>query len=181
MTEMTDNIALGGDGHANHALAVLRSETREGELGHHVSLVPGVDFNADPALEPSGRFTSPAGRVVELDFKAGPNPGGWVGLHVKVPAEDLRNAGAFGFAARLSAPDVQVARACLRSGTPDGFQDCFFDKHLLFRPDEASHVDALPIHHRDLLPIQAPWRELVFFLPTRSFQLSVIDLRLFVV
>ena len=86
-----------------------------------------------------------------------------------------------GFAARIAAPEILVARACLRSGTEEGFVDCFFDKHLLFRPEEASHVDALPVHHRADLPLRAPWRELILFLPTDDFRLSLIDLRVFVV
>lgn len=178
---MIDNIALGADGQANHALAVMRSQTSEGDLGSHVDFLPGVMLHADPALELSGRYRSPEGRLLELDARTGPTPGGWVGLHVALPAEDLRNAGALGFAARIAAPEILIVRSCLRSGTPGGFEDCFFDKHLLFRPEEASHVDVLPVHHRDSLPVRAPWRELVFFLPATAFQLSLIDLRIFVV
>ncbi|MEN9063025.1 hypothetical protein [Ponticoccus litoralis] len=100
---------------------------------------------------------------------------------MRLPAEKLHHVGTIGFAARIAAPEVFVARAALRSGGPDGFVDCFFDKHLLFRPEEASHVDAIPVHYREPVPAEAAWRELILFLPTHSFRLSIIDLRLFVV
>lgn len=178
---MTDSITPGGDGQANHVLAVLREDTREGALASDVDFLPGLSFHADPALGLSGSFTSPEGRILDLDARTGPDTGGWVALHVALPAPDLRRVGFFGFVARLSAPDITVVRACLRSGTADGFVDCFFDKHLLVRPEEASHLDVLPLQYRDQIPMQAPWRELILFLPTHDFRLSLIDLRLFIV
>lgn len=178
---MIDSIALGGDGQANHTLAVLRADRLKGNLQTDLRFLPGLELHADPALAVSGRFTSPEGRLLELDLKTGPAPGGWIGLHLSLPVNDLRKAGVIGFAARFAAPEIQVVRACLRSGVPGGFEDCFFDKHLLLRAEEASHVDALSVHHRERLPLRAPWRELVLFLPTRDFRLSLIDLRVFVV
>lgn len=178
---MVDNIALGADGQANHTLSVLRGGSFEGTLETDVSFLPGLKLNADPALELSGSYHSPAGRLLEFDAKTGPNPGGWIGLHLDVPASDLGHAGVIGFAARFAAPEIMVARVCLRSGTENGFEDCFFDKHLLLRAEEASHVDALSVNHSAALPVYAPWRELVVFLPNRAFQLSLIDLRVFIV
>lgn len=178
---MTDSITPGADGQANHTLAVLREATREGSLASDVDFLPGLALHADPALELSGSFTSPKGRILEFDARTGPNPGNWLGLHLALPASDLRQIGVVGFVARLSAPEIMVMRACLRSGTPDGFVDCFFEKHLMVRPEEASHLDALPVQYRDQIPMQAPWRELIFFLPTHDFRLSLIDLRLFIV
>ena len=178
---MTDSIALGPDGQANHTLALLRGEDRDGSLSSEMVFVPGLRLHADPVLEASGTWRSPKGRLLEFNLTSGSGHGGWCGLHVTVPATDLERTGVLGFAARIAAPEMHVARACLRSGTPDGFVDCFFDKHLLFHPEEASHLDALPVHHRDNIPPSAPWREIVIFLPTTSFRLSVTDLRVFVV
>lgn len=178
---MVDNLALGADGQANHTLTTFRNDSFEGPLASDVTFLPGFKLNADPALEVSGSYHSPKGRLLELDIRTGPNPGGWIGLHLDLPAQDLGHAGVLGFAARIAAPEIQVARVCLRSGTKDGFEDCFFDKHLLLRSEEASHVDALSIAHRTGLPVTAPWRELVLFLPTRAAQLSLIDLRVFIV
>ncbi|MEM8582355.1 MAG: hypothetical protein AAGF50_14255 [Pseudomonadota bacterium] len=175
-----DNIALGPDGQANHALAVLRQEAREGELSESVHFLPGVDLYADPSLGLTGRYSSPEGRILELDAHTS-GQGNWCGFHVRLPAAKLDHVGSIGFAVRIAAPEVFVARAALRSGGPEGFVDCFFDKHLLFRPEEASHVDAIPVHYREPVPMEAAWRELIFFLPTSNFRLSFVDLRLFVV
>lgn len=178
---MVDSIAPGADGQANHTLSVLRGGVSQGELSADVGFIPGLKLTADPALELAGNYRSPEGQLLEFDATTGPNPGGWIGLHLDLPAENLSNVGILGFAARFTAPEITVARVCLRSGTDGSFEDCFFDKHLLMRPEEASHVDALSIHQRDRLPVRAPWRELVVFLPTRTFRLSLIDLRVFIV
>ena len=181
---MRDNIFPGGDGQANYTLGLLRDDFREGPLGPDVAFLPGMRLHSDPALELSGWYRSPHGSLLELDLRTGAKPGGWVGLHIRLPATDLRQAGFIGFAARFVAPDDQpahqVIRACLRSSTADGFEDCFFDKHMLFRPEEATHVDALPVHQRSTLPPLAAWRELLLFLPTQSCRISFLDLRTFV-
>ena len=169
------------DGPANRTLEVMRSKTSQGALSSDIRFVRGFKLHADPALELTGEYRSPAGRLLELDARTGPNPGGWVGLHLSLPSHDLSDMGVVGFAARIAAPEVLVVRACLRSGTGTGFVDCFFDKHMLFRAEEASHVDALQVRERTDLPMRAPWREVILFLPTRSFQLSLIDMRVFVV
>lgn len=177
---MIDSIAIGADGHANHVLAILRNGDHTGDLSQDVTFLPGLKLNADPALALSGQYTSPAGWLLQLDVQID-NPGSWVGLHLDLPANDLSHVGVIGFAARIAGPEVLMARACLRSGSDSGFVDCFFDKHLLFRPEETSHLDAVSVAQRMMLPVQAPWRELILFLPTESFTLSLIDLRVFVV
>jgi len=177
---MTDSIALGPDGQLNHALAVLRQESREGELGTDVAFLPSIKWHADPALELKGRYSSPEGRLLELDSQPA-GRGGWNALHLSFPARNLRPYGALGFALRSSSPEIQVVRACIRSGVEGGFEDCFFSKHILVRAEESSHIDALPTHQQPRLPLEAPWRELVLFFPTDPFQMSLIDLRVFLV
>lgn len=177
---MTDSIAIGADGQANQTLEFMRKEHRAGELGTDLTFLPGLELHADPELNLSGSWTSAESEVLEIDA-AIPGLGGWVGLHLSLPVGTTRGHGVLGFAARIRAPEIFVARACLRSGRDGGFVDCFFDKHLLFTPDEASHVDALQLHQRDTIPEEAPWRDLILFLPTESFRLSVIDWRVFVV
>lgn len=177
---MTDNIALGPDGQVNHVLTLLRNGAAEGDLQENVVFMPGIELHADPALGLSGSYRSPEGRILEFDARM-EAPGGWCGLHLTLPATDLRRYGVLGFACRSSAPDLHMVRACIRSGREDGFEDCFFDKHILIRPEEATHVDALSVHHQDRLPMEAPWREFVLFLPVESFRLSLIDLRVFLV
>lgn len=175
-----DNIALGPDGQANHTLAVLRDSTLDGPLGENVTFLPGVVLHADPALELQGTWRSPPGRLLELEAEPA-GSGDWIGLHIPLPIADLGAIGAVGFAARASASQVTVLKACLRSGVGKGFVDTFFDKQVLLRPEEASHVDVLSPRMRADLPEQAPWRELILFLPTEAFRIALIDLRVFAV
>jgi len=177
---MTNSIALGPDGQVNHTLSVLRNESRKGALAKHVPLLPGVDLHIDPALRIAGRYSSPKGRLLEIDARP-TREGSWAAFHVALPVRDLRTYGALGFVLRGTAPDMQVIRACVRSGIKDGFADCFFDKHVLLRSEESSHVDALSVQDRPNLPDISDWRELVLFLPTRAFRASLIDLRVFLV
>ncbi|MDJ0820332.1 MAG: hypothetical protein QNJ09_00810 [Paracoccaceae bacterium] len=177
---MTDSIAIGGDGQANQTLTLLRHEQRSGELASDVRFLPGLDLHADPALGLTGHWRTNESEVLSFEATA-EGVGGWVGLHLSLPVETMRGRGVVGFAARIRAPEILTTRACLRSGRADGFVDCFFDKHLLFMPEEASHVDALQISQRDTIPEEAPWRELILFLPAESFRLSLLDWRVFVV
>jgi hypothetical protein len=177
---MTDSIRIGPDAHSNSLLAQLREGQSEGEIGNEVDFLPGVILRADPALGISGRYSSPAGRLLDLEVSCA-EAGDWFALHVNLPAHDLGECGVIGFACRGSAATVEVIRPCLRSGTANGFVDCFFDKHVLMQPEERTHLDALAVHHREALPVTAPWRELVLFLPTKGFRLSLGDLRVFAV
>lgn len=177
---MTDNLALGPDAQANHALSLLRDSALDVPLENETPLAPGINLFADPALQISGRVRSPQGRLLEIDATMGA-PGGWFGLHIGLGAPDLTHRGIVGIASRGTSAQMQVLRAALRSGESDGFVDCFFDKHILTSPEGASHLDAIPLAERDTVPAKAPWRELVLFLPTQSFQLSLQDLRLFIV
>lgn len=176
-----DNLGFGADGDLNHKLAILRGGTSSGRLATTADIAPGVKLFSDPVLELQGEYRSPAGALLELDVKAKPQNGAWAGLHFLLGAADMQDAGVIGFAARIAAPETLMLKACVRSGTPEGFVDCLFDKHLLFRAEEASHVDALPIGRRENLPRTAPWRELILFLPLEDFELSLLDLRVFIV
>ena len=169
------------DNQGNDALSLLRSRNQQGPLSDTITFVPGVELHADPALGITGNYHSPTGQILEVESKMA-NAGEWVGLHVALPALDVSNNGMLGFAARLSASEVFMIQACLRSGLDEGgFKDHFFEKHLLLRPEAASHLDALSVHQTYDFPIKAPWRELILFLPTKDFKLSLIDLRVFVV
>lgn len=174
---MTDTSAAGP---ANQALAKLRAGAREGKLSSHVKVCRGIDLRADPALQLGGRYASPRERILELSAQPA-GQGAWCGLHLKLPACDLRGYGALGFVLRGMAPQLQMLRGCVRSGTRDGFSDCFFGKHVLLRPEETGHADALMLTGGPQLPLQAPWRELVLFLPTGAFELTLTDWRVFLV
>lgn len=176
-----DNLALGPDGQANHVLALWGSGTAEAALENDLTFLPGLELHADPALGMTGRYRSPAGWLLEIEAEM-TGAGKWFALHLALPAQDLTGYGVLGFALRASANGMHIVRACLRSGLEDGgFQDYFFDKHILLRPEEATHLDALPLRQIWELPIQAPWREIVLFLPPQDIRLSLIDLRVFIV
>ncbi|MFV0383282.1 hypothetical protein [Paracoccus sp. (in: a-proteobacteria)] len=179
---MTNSIALGADGELNHTLAVLRQATPAGRLASRTKIMPGISWHADPALELEGNYSSPGGRLLEIETRPRAE-GAWNALHLSLPARDLRGCGVLGFALRSATPDMLVLRACLRSGlqSGSGFEDCFFTKHVLVRPEESVHLDALPAHHQPRLPLEAPWRELVLFFPVTAFRFSLIDLRVFLV
>lgn len=177
---MKENIAIGPDAQINHTLAVLRDGVTEGHMGNEVQLLPGVMLHADPALQVGGRYASPEGRLLEMDVTAGAE-GGWLALHLSLAGRDYSDYGFVGLACRIAAPEPITVQPCLRSGTKKGFVDCFYDKHVLAMPEEASHLDALSIHNRPNVPLQAPWRELILFMPTHSFRWSLLDLRIFVV
>lgn len=177
---MSDNLRIGPDARINHALTVLRDGRSSGNLAEEVHLMPGIRLLCDPALQISGRFDSPPGRVLEIEARMD-GPGNWCALHLEIGAPDLGDCGFVGLAARLSAPKAEVLHPALRSGTAEGFVDCFFDKHMLALPDPASHIDALPARDRETLPRLAPWRELVLFLPLTGFSLALHDLRFFAV
>lgn len=175
------NIDLGAHADVNYRLAIYRNDEAEGEIGNVTEIGAGLTLRADPALQMSGRYASPRGRLLEIDATANAT-GHWLGLHIPVTAADLADHGVFGFACRGSAPEFTVIRACLRSGRRvAGYRDCFFDKHILLHPTEASHVDAISLQTRDEVPQKAPWRELILFLPPDSVRLSLSDLRVFLV
>ncbi len=177
---MSDDLRTGPDGQANHLLSVLRESAAEGPLGPGTEILPGLVFHAHAGLGAEGHWRSPPGRLLDLEVTT-TGEGPWMALHLSLGAPDLAECGVVGLACRSAAADQLVIRTCLRSGTADGFEDSFFDKHLLARPEEATYLDALPVHRGERVPLRARWRELVLFLPTRSLRWSLIDLRVFAV
>lgn len=159
-------------------LAAHRQDQGSGQIGADTKFLPGLILHADPALQISGQWRSPRGRLLELDVKTG-GTGAWIGLHLALDAADLSGCGWLGFACRLAAPEEIMIQPCLRSGTPDGFTDCFFDKHILAVPELRNHLDALHPATNRHIPETAPWRELILFLPRQDFRLYLHDLRPF--
>ena len=158
----------------------------EGHISDNVEFCPGFCLHAAPELGAGGTWRSPAGRVLELDIttrEGGQNRGNWMALHLRLEgATDLAGdltGGWIGFACRHAAPEQQMIRPVLRSGTQDGFSDCFFDKHILATPEARNHLDAINMATNRTIPERAPWRELVLFLPKRALRWHLHDLRLF--
>ena len=175
-----NSLRTGADGEANSKVGLLRSKRKSGALSEQVVLLPGLVFEADPKLGIGGTYSSPENRLIEIDAKMAA-AGDFTVLHINLSAKDISGQGVVGFALQGTAPEYVSIAACLRSGTDDGFVDCFFDKHILLQPDPSVHVDAMSLQHRVGIPTTAPWRQIVFFLPTEDFRLSIHDLRLFLV
>lgn len=158
--------------------AAHRQDLGAGQITADTEFRPGLSLHADPALQVSGQWRSPPGRLLELDVNIG-GTGAWIGLHLALDAAELSDCGWLGFACRLAAPEEVMIRPCLRSGTPDGFTDCFFAKHILAVPELRNHLDALHPATNRHIPETAPWRELILFLPRQDFRLYLHDLRPF--
>lgn len=138
----------------------------------------GITLRPDPAGKYLGTWSSPRGRLLEIDMTP-QHPGAWLGLHVPWPIPHLSALGWIGFAARSSARNIMAIRACLRSGTESGFQDQFFPVDIVSDCAATDHFDLISPRHLPDLPLQAPWRELVFFLPpAKPFRWALQDLRL---
>jgi hypothetical protein len=177
---MPHNIALGPAAGTNHALEILRGQNRPlSDWSPETGIAPALHLVLDPDAVFDGHWSSPRGRLLDLEGEMR-HPARWFALHVPLDALDLSDRAILGFAARLSAPQTLPIRACLRSGRPGGFSDCFFDKPVLPSSDAGLHLDVLDMARHDISD-DAPWRDLVLFLPTRAFRLSLHDLRLFVV
>jgi len=164
----------------NHALCALRHASSEGRIRTVTPFQPGLSLQADPDLMVDGEFRSPAGRLLELDVTTA-GTGSWIALHIRLVDPDLSDCAYLGFACRHAAPGELAIQPCLRSGTADGFSDCFFTKHILSVPEPLNHVDALHIPTRRAISETAPWRELVLFLPRHDFRWDLHDLRLFAI
>lgn len=168
--------------HTAPLATVLREQRQDrsegGDLADFVKFRPGLSLHADPALRIGGHWRSPAGRLLELEI-ACPGTGQWIALHIALNAADLTAAAWIGFACRSAGLNDLMIRPCLRSGTDDGFTDCFFDKHILATAEPQAHVDALHVASHRTIPETAPWRELVLFLPRQDCRWHLHDLRPF--
>lgn len=162
-------------------LTAFHQQISHGDLrADTTQLAPGVLLHADPELQLTGRYSSSAGRFLDLHLMP-QGTGDWLGLHLPLPQPDFTDIDYFGFVCRAAASASWMLRACLRSGFAEGgFRDCFFDKHLLTSARPHSHMDALYLDSHPNLPLQAPWRELVLFLPRQDCQLNLLHLYPFV-
>jgi hypothetical protein len=162
----------------NAKLQALRSNSCCGTLGASTVFGAGVQLNSDTSLQLQGEFRSPPGWLLELKMRPD-GRGAWCGLHLDLPPFDVSADSIFGFTARGAASHKAVVSACLRSGRGQSFSDAFFDRHLMLRPEEIAHTDALQARIGLEIPAQADWRQLVLFLPCEAIRLSLIDLRIF--
>lgn len=151
----------------DEALGPLRLDVSEKQdvVAASTELAPGVWLHGDPEARFEGTWASPAGRLCEitLDVQTG---GRWLALHLTLPPLEADGLRWISLVMRVHAARPVALRPCLRSGTEDGFVDTFWDRHLLATPAERDHQALLTLAHHPDLPLQAPWRELVLFLPS---------------
>ena len=164
-----NNITLGADGRANYAISILRASNQKGELKHQNEFAPGVKLLVSPELAISGEWQSKEAELLSMEAEIS-GEGGWVALHITLPFESTLPYGVCGVVARTKAPQDLVANVCLRSGKEEGFEDQFFEKQMYFTPDESTHLDVIDLHRSQFVPKSSPWRELIIFLPSKSFQ-----------
>lgn len=137
----------------------------------------GPMLHAAPELRAAGHWSSPDGRLIEIDARI-EAPGRWLALHLALPDAGLDDVRWLMLAVRSSAAEACVIRPCLRTGTPGGFRDDFLPRAILAQPRESDHHDLLAPGRMPDLPRQAPWRELILFLPSASSTHLVLhDLR----
>jgi hypothetical protein len=113
----------------NRDLSAFRDSAGGGRLGTVTRIGPHLTLRIDPEAKARGRWTSPAGTLVDLDI-AVDHPGGWCSLHLGLDpagpgpagpgAADLGPAEEIGLACRTRAGGFDLVRPVLRSGTAQG-------------------------------------------------------------
>jgi hypothetical protein len=142
-------------------------------------VVEDIWFHIDPKAELRGTWSSPRGRMLELETKLA-TPGDWCALHLRLDL-DVAACAYVGLVARTVAAQSLVTRACLRSGIEDGFHDQFFARQILSQPGQSDHIDMLAPAQCPDMPACALWHEFILFLPpNRSISWALHDLRLIV-
>jgi hypothetical protein len=177
---MAHNIQLGPDAEVNHAVAVLRAAQATGEVTSEAHLVPGVYFALDPERPTAGTMATEEGDALSVRFEI-EGKARWLGLHLPLGPIDLSEHHVLGVVCRSQAPQAITTRIAIRSGDGAGFSDCFLPKRMVSFGEDSTHLDVLLLEKAANLPAVAPWRELILFLPTASFEITVRDLRVFVV
>jgi hypothetical protein len=161
-------------------LAALRALEFTGPAVNGQHLVPGVFF----AFEATGpdvlRVESRPGSLV--GFAIGDTlPGRWLTLHVVMGATDFSACKIIGFACRARAEGPATFRVCLRSGVEAGHRDVMIGAPVETGPAGTVHLEVLTLADSPILPLIAPWRELVVFFQTDTPAITLEDFRLIVI
>lgn len=176
---MEHNVDFGAEAQANHSLAILRAmECDDDAVEPGARFAPGIFLSVDPESDTQTRIISRPGTLLELNFTT-TRAGGWLSLNIELGEFDLTGRDVIGFMCKSRAEDTITFRACLRSGSADGFHDAFFGKRVISYDAQSTHADLIKLEERGDIPATAPWRELVLFFPTDLRQLSLTDLSLF--
>ncbi|MFN3526082.1 MAG: hypothetical protein ACK4YU_08315 [Paracoccus sp. (in: a-proteobacteria)] len=180
---MTNNILTGPDAQARFVLQMLRTQDSKGTIGPGDNpLSEGSFLSIDPEAGVTGRYQSTPGEVVSLTMQpaTGKKPR-WQGYHIPLGPFDMSEAGVFGVVARSIAPASVTTRICLRSGRDGQFTDSFLPKTMVSFSQASTHLDVLDLSNAPDVPRRAQWRELILFFRPGPVELTLQDLRLFLV
>lgn len=160
-------------------LVRFHSDFSSGSLGNHAELSGKALFlNASPEIEVSGNWRSPVGRFLELECTV-EGKGDWLGLHLSLDPANIDTYNYLLLMLRIDGSNCSLMRVCLRSVFLDGsFRDIFFDKHLFPNVRPSTHLDALYLDAYPTLPDNCAFRELVIFLPVKSFKFHIHHMKL---
>lgn len=179
MVELVGNHSFGPEAHLNQISYVLKATTLNGDISPRVDLVPDVFITFDHEGEIEGAFSSPEGSLLSMSYRV-IKPPRWVALHFAMGDVDFSGHSVLGIVARSEAPVATMFRMCVRSGTEDGFSDCFFSKHVVSFSEVSTHIDLLRFgQDGKSIPSRAPWRELILFFKIADQKLTVNDLKIF--
>ncbi|MCC6002061.1 MAG: hypothetical protein JJU19_14540 [Pararhodobacter sp.] len=161
--------------------ANLEQLAKRGDSGPLVSgerLAQGIWFDMDSEqAQQDAKYSIPPDGLISFSLKAA-RPGRWFTLNIDIGANDLSSVKVFGFAARSQAPKTVIARACLRSFHADGFEDVFFNQHLVAFSENSSHADAIWTEQHPILRQAVNWRTLIFFFDPAEVDWVFDDLRI---
>ena len=160
-------------------LASMRRNRHSGGALLHEQSIGKLRLSIDPMAEVSGSWTSPIGRVVEVELKLS-SPPRWIAVHIDMPEVNFAQFKWVGFALRHGASNLMPYRAAIRSYQPRGaaFHDLFFPRELIANAASADHFDLIDPSQKPDLPANATRRELVLFLSAISdVRWSLHDLR----
>lgn len=160
-------------------LVKFHSDFASGSLGNAAEFSGRALFiNASPEIEVSGNWRSPVGRFLELECTV-EGKGDWLGLHLSLDPAKIYTYSYLFLLLRINGHCSSLMRVCLRSVFLDGsYRDIFFDKHLFTDVRPRTHLDALYLDAYPDLPDNCAFRELVIFLPVKSFKLHIHHLKL---
>lgn len=160
-------------------LAELRAFEGAGPLSEDGTILPGAFLAMDRQQgEMGASFASAPGVLLDLQVTV-TRPGRWLALNFALGNRDLSGLEVLGLWCRLRAPQVVTAKLAVRTGLGEGFEDAAFTRHLVAFPDSATHVDVLQLADFPVLWAEASWRNLMLTFETKSFALTIEDLRIF--
>ncbi len=176
---------------ANALRTRLRDRREAGPVvpGRHI--VPGVWIAADTQTGRLAAETAPVpGALLGLAMRV-EAPGRWLSLNCALAATSgatgtpapapVAPGSVLGLAAALSADAPMQLGVSIRSGHAGGHLDARFADRLEVGRDPMVSVALLPVTDATFPPELPAWRNLMLHLPFRDLQLTVYDLRLFVV